>query len=441
MEPARNGYDIYDLYDIGEFDQKGSVATKWGSKQELQVLVTKAQEMDIRILWDAVLNHKAGADSQERCQAVRVNSDDRNTEMDATPEEIEAWLGFEFPGRGTQYSSMKYHWRHFTGVDHDLESGTKAIYKIVGDGKKGWATDVSREFGNYDYLMFADVDFSSDEVKNDVKNWIYWLHSQIPIGGLRLDSVKHYSRSFLLEFILHIKDQIGPDWLFVAEYWKNDAKELIDYLDQMKNLLLLADVPLAHNISEISHQRNVPLRQILNGTLLKERPDHAMTFVTNHDTLPVEGWFKPLAYALILLRKQGHPCLFYGDLCGINKGLLNAAEPPVPDLESLVLARKLYAYGPQRDYFARKHCIGFVRFGNAKHPSGLVCLMSTRGRRVKLMKVGKSHAGEKWKEFYGAHGGTVTINRLGYGLFGVSPKSVSVWVNPRAAGRAESRDS
>jgi len=28
------GYDIYDLYDLGEFDQKGSVRTKYGTKKE-----------------------------------------------------------------------------------------------------------------------------------------------------------------------------------------------------------------------------------------------------------------------------------------------------------------------------------------------------------------------------------------------------------------------
>ena len=44
---------------------------------------------------------------------------------------------------------------------------------------------------------------------------------------------------------------------------------------------------------------------------IKERPDLAVTFVDNHDTEPgqalfsyVQDWFKPLAYALTLLRKM-----------------------------------------------------------------------------------------------------------------------------------------
>jgi alpha-amylase len=49
-----NGYDIYDLYDLGEFDQKGGVRTKWGTKEELVALTSKAKELGIAIYFDAV---------------------------------------------------------------------------------------------------------------------------------------------------------------------------------------------------------------------------------------------------------------------------------------------------------------------------------------------------------------------------------------------------
>mgnify|MGYP002148466797 CR=1 FL=1 len=37
------GYDTYDLFDLGEFDQKGSVATKYGDKTQLLALVLAAR--------------------------------------------------------------------------------------------------------------------------------------------------------------------------------------------------------------------------------------------------------------------------------------------------------------------------------------------------------------------------------------------------------------
>lgn len=68
-----NGYDVYDLYDLGEFDQKGSRATKWGTKAELVDLIETANENGIGIYWDTVLNHRAAADYPERCRAVKVD--------------------------------------------------------------------------------------------------------------------------------------------------------------------------------------------------------------------------------------------------------------------------------------------------------------------------------------------------------------------------------
>lgn len=68
-----NGYDIYDLYDLGEFDQKGGVSTKWGTKDELVQLVQRANDVGLGIYWDAVLNQKAGADRTEQCRVIEVD--------------------------------------------------------------------------------------------------------------------------------------------------------------------------------------------------------------------------------------------------------------------------------------------------------------------------------------------------------------------------------
>ena len=68
-----NGYDIYDAYDLGEFDQKGSRRTKFGDKQDLLDLAKFAQSIGVKLCWDAILNHRSAADYTEKCQAVKVN--------------------------------------------------------------------------------------------------------------------------------------------------------------------------------------------------------------------------------------------------------------------------------------------------------------------------------------------------------------------------------
>lgn len=71
--PQGNGYDCYDLWDLGEFDQKWTRATKWGSREELDEMMAKAKSLGVKVIWDAVLNHKTAGDAKEECWAVEVD--------------------------------------------------------------------------------------------------------------------------------------------------------------------------------------------------------------------------------------------------------------------------------------------------------------------------------------------------------------------------------
>ncbi|KAL4924084.1 alpha-amylase [Aspergillus undulatus] len=433
MDPNGNGYDIYDLYDLGEFEQKGCRRTKFGSKEELRELVDEAKALGVRLIWDAVLNHKAGADAVEACRAVKVDPERRNAEI-STPVEIDAWVGFEFEGRGEQYSSMKYHAEHFSGVDWDDKSRDNAIYRILKPGGKGWAEDVSHEKGNYDYLMFADLDLSHPKVRQDLLDWGSWITKQLSLGGMRLDAAKHFSTGFQRAFVEHVRSTVSPDFFVIGEYWSGNVKDLVGYLDDMQYKVAAYDVPLVENFSKISRTRGADLRRVFDGTLVQCKPGHAVTIVTNHDTqpgqmmdTPIAPSFKLLAYALILLRQEGTPCLFYGDLYGIRANVKNPLTPACKGkLPILVRARKHFAYGEQQDYFDAPNCIGFVRYGNARHRSGLACLMSNAGPAKKRMYLGPGHGGEVWTDILQpeGQGPNVVINDRGYGEFPVEATSL-----------------
>lgn len=84
-----------------------------------------------------------------------------------------------------------------------------------------------------------------------------------------------------------------------------------------------------------------------------------LIFPSSPSQTPVKPWFKPLAYALTLLRKEGHPCVFYGDLYGIRANVKRPMTPACKGkLPILTQARKHFAYGEQQDYFDAPHCIG-----------------------------------------------------------------------------------
>jgi alpha-amylase len=50
------GYGLYDLFDLGEFDQKGSTRTKYGTKQELLAAIATAQQHGLECYGDVVFN-------------------------------------------------------------------------------------------------------------------------------------------------------------------------------------------------------------------------------------------------------------------------------------------------------------------------------------------------------------------------------------------------
>lgn len=85
------GYGVYDLFDLGEFDQKGTIRTKYGLKEEYLNAINQLKNVGIIPMADVVLNHKAAADKLETFYVVEVDPEDR-TKVISEPFEIEVGL-------------------------------------------------------------------------------------------------------------------------------------------------------------------------------------------------------------------------------------------------------------------------------------------------------------------------------------------------------------
>ncbi len=425
------GYGIYDLYDLGEFDQKGTTRTKYGTKKELQAAISELHRNGISVYLDAVMNHKAGADYTETFMAQEVAEDNRLEDI-TEPYEIEGWTGFDFPGRKDKYSDFKWHWYHFSGTDLDDRTGKEAIFRILGDGK-GWSGGVDGENGNYDFLMFANIDFHHPEVIDEMKRWGRWVSRELDLDGMRLDAIKHINDHFIKDFLKSVREERGDNFYAVGEYWHESLDALNAYLAEEHYKIDLFDVPLHYNMHRASQEgREFDLSTILDGSLVHTHPALAVTFVDNHDSQMgssleshVEDWFKPSAYALILLMKEGYPCVFYGDYYGIGGN----NSPHRGLLDTLLKIRKHGAFGEQIPYLDHPNTIGFTRAGNGDHPhSGCAVLISNGDDGSKLMNVGDWHAGETWVEATGNIESTVTIGDDGTAEFPVQGGNVAVWV-------------
>ena len=139
----------------------------------------------------------------------------------------------------------------------------------------------------------------------------------------------------------------------------------------------------------------------------------------------VKEWFKPLAYACILLRQEGIPCIFYGDYYGISHDDIE----PMNSLKTLLLLRKDKAYGEQIDYFDNPDIIGFTRLGDEEHnKSGLAVIISDKNDGSKRMYVGRDLEGSLFIDALDNRKDEVYIDEDGFGNFPVSGGTVSVYV-------------
>ncbi len=424
------GYGVYDKYDLGEFYQKETVPTKYGTKQEYIECIDALQEAGIDVYADIVLNHLMGADDVENVQAVENMQGDR-TQIITPVQDIQAWTHFSFPGRNGKYSDFVWDANCFSGVDWDERLEKSGIYSFEG---KEWSRGVDKENVNFDYLMGANVDFDNPRVRNHLIEWGKWYLDTTNADGFRIDAVKHISNEFFGEWLQQMREYSGRELFSVGEYWHADVDILEAYLEACGRSMSLFDVPLHYNFFKASRSNGeFDMRTILDGTLVQRDPEKAVTFVENHDTQrgqalesAVLDWFVPHSYAITLLRPQGYPCIFYGDYYGVTK----FQDPGFTgELDVMMFLRRTKLFGQQRDYFDDPSIIGWTMEGDDEHSdSGLAVVLTNRTGGMKRMEVGARHTGEKWIDAMGICGQEVEIDENGFGEFTCADGSVSIWV-------------
>lgn len=438
---ASVGYDVYDLYDLGEFDQKGTVKTKYGTKEEYVQAVKTANEAGIHIYADIVVNHLAGADESEKIKAIEVNEEDR-TEKITEPYDIEAFTKFTYPGRNKKYSNFEWNFSCFSGTDFDALKKEKGIFSIINKAGDDWEEMIADEKGNYDYLMYADVEFRNPAVREELKKWGKWYKETIGFQGVRLDAVKHISPKFYNEWLAFMRAEFGDDFFAVGEYWApGDLLSLQKYIEATERKMSLFDASLHHNFHEASTKgREYDLSSIFYETLTGTDPTLSVSVVDNHDTqplqsleAPVQHWFKPLAYAFILLRAAGYPCIFYPDLYGAkytDKGSdgndYEIQLSPVAELPKLLELRQNYCNGDFHDYLDHPNCVGWSWEGN-KDAKGCIVLLSNGEAGFKKMYAGKHNAGKFFYDYLNKTEEKIKIDENGQAVFTCPAGSISVW--------------
>lgn len=416
------GYGVYDMYDIGEFDQKGSISTKYGTIETYKRCIRKAYELGIQIIADIVFNHRMGADQKETIKATEQNWDNRNESI-SNLETVDVWTKYTFPGRHKKYSSFEWDWTCFDGTDFNAKINKPELLEFNG---KQWDQNVSKEKGNFDYIMGDDLDFNNKRVVKELYDWGKWYYEMFKIDGYRLDAVKSIDSHFFKGWLDQQRNLSNKETFAVGEYWSGDIHELDKYLRDCEYCMSLFDVPFHFHLQQASQSNGkYDLRTIFQNTLWDWHKNNSVVFVDNHDTQPGQAlqswvlpWFRLHAYAYILLRDHPMPCVFYGDLYGIPHDKVT----PIKNLKELIWIRRNILGDTIQDKWDDTYAVGWINEG--KNP---VVVVLTIGQGISKTFCIKNKKNEIFVDVVNS-GKEVQLNENGEGIFTCADGSCSVYI-------------
>ncbi|KAL6983542.1 Alpha-amylase A type-3, variant 2 [Sarracenia purpurea var. burkii] len=264
------GYMPKDLYNLN---------SRYGSIDELKLLVKRFHEVGIRVLGDVVLNHRcAHSKNQNGVWNIfggRLNWDDRAVVADDP----------HFQGRGNKSSGDNFH-------------------------------------------AAPNIDHSQEFVRKDLKEWLRWLRKDIGYDGWRLDFVRGFWGGYVKDYL----DASEP-YFAVGEYWDSlsytygemdhnqDAhrQRIIDWINATNGTAGAFDVTtkgILHSTLERCEYWRLSDKKGKPPGVVGWWPSRAVTFIENHDTGSTQGhWRFPhgkemQGYAYILTH-PGTPAVFY----------------------------------------------------------------------------------------------------------------------------------
>jgi hypothetical protein len=205
------GYDLFDPFDLGDKNQRGTTATKYGTKEQLIKVVETAHRFGIRVYFDNIMNHRA----------FDVPGYNSNTPTNLYPglvpkdfhlQTISGGFYRNWPGVQDYGNQWDVQYESLSGlIDLALESGT--INSNFGNTLGSTATKQTfiRQPGNPDYYMdptgpnigggWRPFNGSngvpiSEYVQDYQIRSAMWMLYTTKCDGFRLDAVKHVPSGF-----------------------------------------------------------------------------------------------------------------------------------------------------------------------------------------------------------------------------------------------------
>lgn len=74
-------------------------------------------------------------------------------------------------------------------MDYDHRNQEHGIFNLMSEYGDDWQEMITNKKGNYDFLIFCDIEFRNQEVRDELMKYATWLHELTYYDGVRLDAI------------------------------------------------------------------------------------------------------------------------------------------------------------------------------------------------------------------------------------------------------------
>jgi alpha-amylase len=313
-----SGYDLFDDYDLGAKNQKGTIPTRYGTREKLQrcAAMFRANRIDLYI--DLVENQRDGDDGRFNFKYLDASGNEGGGRFAKGPGDFHP------------------HVPEDPGVFSDQFQFGRDLAPINGIPKNHCS----------DGLIAAAE----------------WLTQALDLQGYRMDNAKGVSTIFMQRLLSH---GAMANKFAVAEFADGNIQLIENWANAVQHRSAAFDFPLHFALQNMCNNPDgFDMASLDHAGVAGIDPQGAVTFVENHDTDRggVGGPIvrnKMLAYAYILT-SEGYPCVFYRDY-STDKNCFGLK----PEIDRLIQIHEQLADGPTQQRWKDEGVFAFERMSGS----------------------------------------------------------------------------
>lgn len=202
------GYSPFDFYDLGDKYQKGSVTTRFGTKDDVLRMIAVMHANGIEVIADMVLNHTVGA-----------GGEDGGAGGEDTGAWDDKWKNFRYVCYETPYKDGKRddYWNRKGRWPKNWQNfhANEAHKQNSDDWTAGhWGPDIcyyENAYGQSTNVTGYNPKQDPNYMRDQAREWVKWFKKQTAVDGFRWDAVKHYPEWAQQDFLYNAKYSMS-DW-------------------------------------------------------------------------------------------------------------------------------------------------------------------------------------------------------------------------------------